>query len=298
MSKPATAYVSAENKRTQRKLMINATIRYGILILIGFILAYPLIWMVASSFQNNIDILGNASLFPVNTGVWTTEHYGSAWNISAWNNMAFYYLNTLRFLIPRVIGTVVSCTITAYAIGRFNFPGKKLIFMIVLVTLMMPDLAFRIPVFLLFSEWGLIDTFMSLWLQESLATSSFFVFMIIQFMRTIPRELDEAAQIDGCNPLQILLMILLPILRPVIITVALLSFMWGMNDFQGPLIFLNSPENLVLAQALRFLMSPDATIMFASVFAGAFMGMIPTLAIFFAASRYFVEGVAASGGKE
>jgi oligogalacturonide transport system permease protein len=162
----------------------------------------------------------------------------------------------------------------------------------------MPELAFRIPIFMLYRDLNLIDTFAALYIQEFFAVGSFFVFMIIQFMRTIPRELDEAAFIDGCGPLLTLFYILVPVLRPIIITVGLLTFMWGMNDFQGPLIFLTSPNNRVLALALRGMISDYEMTNFGQVFAAAFMALIPTLAIFFTCSKFFVQSVASSGGKE
>jgi oligogalacturonide transport system permease protein len=280
-----------------RKSSVNAAIRYIILIFVGFVLAYPLFWMVGSAFKHNLDIFGNLNILPP-AGRWTFEHFPNAWNLTARNNMLFYFLNTMRFLIPRVAGTVISCTLTAYAIARFSFPGKKIVFTIVLITLLMPELAFRIPIFMLYRDIGLIDTFAALYIQDFFGVNSFFVFMIIQFMRTIPRELDEAAHIDGCGPIRTLFYILVPVLRPIIITVGLLTFMWGMNDFQGPLIFLRSPENRVLAQALRGLLQEYEVTQFGQIFAAAFMALIPTLAIFFACSRYFVEGVTQSGGKE
>ena len=279
------------------KTRINATVRYAILIVVGIILIYPLLWMIGSSFQENIDIFGNLSLFPSQEPA-TTRFYGAAWQLSARNNMAFYYLNTLRFLIPRIIGTLISCTITAFAIARYNFIGKKIVFTLFIVTLLMPELAFRIPIFMLYRDLGLLDTFAALYIQDFFAVNSFFVFMIIQFMRTIPRELDEAAHIDGCGPLRTLFYILVPVLRPIIITVGLLTFMWGMNDFQGPLIFLNSPDRRVLALALRGIMQDYDVTHFGQVFAAAFMALIPTLAIFFGCSKFFVEGAIASGGKE
>jgi len=280
------------------KTQINAVVRYSILIIVGFILAYPLFWMVGSSFKmSNLDIFGSMSIFP-EPGRFTLVHFQNAWQLTSRNTMAFYYMNTLRFLIPRVIGTVVSCTLTAYAIARFSFPGKRIVFTIVIITLLMPEIAFRIPIFMLYSQIGLVDTFAALYLEHFFAVGSFFVFMIIQFMRTIPRELDEAAEIDGCGPLRILWHILVPVLRPIVITVGLLTFMWGMNDFQGPLIFLRSPDNRVLAQALRMIIQDYEVTEFAQVFAAAFMGMIPTFAIFFACSKFFVEGAIASGGKE
>ena len=281
-----------------KKAKINAAIRYALLVIVGCILAYPLFWMVGHSFSlDNIDIFGNLSIFP-NQGRATTAHYPAAWQLSSRNTMLFYYMNTLRFLIPRVIGQVISCTLAAYAIARFNFPRKKIIFATVMTTLLMPDVAFRIPIFTLFRDLGLLDTFASLYIQEFFAVNSFFVFLIIQFLRTIPRDMDEAAAIDGCGPLRTLLFILVPVMRPIIITVALLTFMWGMNDFQGPLIFLSSPENRVLAIALRGILSDYEVTQFGQMFAAAFMALIPTLALFFMASRYFVDGVIATGGKE
>jgi len=282
---------------TINKATVNAILRYAILIAVGLILSYPLFWMIGSSFKHNIDIFGNLAIFPP-AGRGTLEHFPAAWQLSARNTMAFYYMNTLRFLIPRVIGTVLSCTLTAYAIARFSFPGKKIVFTTVIVTLLMPELAFRIPIFMLYRDLNLIDRFLALYLQDFFAVGSFFVFMIIQFMRTIPRELDEAAQIDGCGPIRTLIYILVPSLRPIIITVGLLTFMWGMNDFQGPLIFLTSPENRVLALALRGLLSDYEVTQFGTIFAAAFMALIPTLAIFFACSKFFVESVTSSGGKE
>ncbi|MCL2853210.1 MAG: carbohydrate ABC transporter permease [Defluviitaleaceae bacterium] len=279
------------------KNKINAVVRYTLLIAVGLLLAYPLFWMIGSAFKHNADIFGNLNILPP-PGRGTTEYFAAAWQLSPRNTMAFYYWNTLQFLIPRVIGTVISCTLTAYAIARFSFPGKKIVFTIVIVTLLMPELAFRIPIFMLYRDIGLLDTFAALYIQEFFAVGSFFVFMIIQFMRTIPRELDESAQIDGCGPLRTLIFILVPILRPIIITVGLLTFMWGMNDFQGPLIFLSSPENRVLALALRGLLQDYDVTNFGQIFAAAFMALIPTLAIFFTCSKFFVESVTSSGGKE
>ncbi|MCL2216604.1 MAG: carbohydrate ABC transporter permease [Defluviitaleaceae bacterium] len=284
---------------TKQAKIIGTVVRYAILILVGVILIYPLVWMVGSTFKENIDIMtGGLRILPPE-GRWRFDAFESAWQLSTTRNMIFYYMNTMRFLIPRVVGTVLSCTLVAFAIGRFSFPGKKIFFTIVLITLLMPDLAFRIPVFILYSNLGLVNTFASLYLHDFLGVNSFFVFMIIQFMRTIPRELDEASVIDGCGPLRTLFFILVPVLRPIIITVGLLTFMWGMNDFQGPLIFLRSPENNVLAQGLRSVMEAYEEVPhFGRNFAAAFMGLVPTIGIFFLCSRYFVDGEIRSGGKE
>ncbi|MDR2183420.1 MAG: carbohydrate ABC transporter permease [Clostridiales bacterium] len=287
-----------EPKQTKfKKSHINAAIRYIILIFIGIILIYPILWMFGASFMENADIFGSVGILPpFDRVVW--DHFPSAWQLSTHNTILFYYANTLRFLIPRVIFTIISCTITAYAISRFNFPGKRIVFTIVIVTLLMPEVAFRIPVYVLMRDLGLLNTFASLYVQDMFAVNSFFVFMIIQFMRTIPRELDEAASIDGCNALQTLWFILVPVLRPIIISVGLFTFMWGMNDYLGPLIYLTGAETRPLSLALAALVDFDVLVPFGRVFAAATLALLPTIGIFFACSRYFVESVTSSGGKE
>ncbi|MCL2016866.1 MAG: carbohydrate ABC transporter permease [Defluviitaleaceae bacterium] len=280
-----------------RRSTVGSVVRYVILTAVGIFLAYPLFWMLGSAFKYNADIFGNINILPP-VDRWTFANFPIAWQLSRSNTMLFYYINTLRFLIPSIIFTVISCTITAYAVARFNFPGKKIVFTAIIVTLLMPGIAFTIPIFILFTNLGLVNTFAALYIQDIFAVNSFFIFMVIQFLRTVPRELDEASYIDGCSPLQTLWYILAPVLRPVVITVALLSFIWGMNAFQGPLIFLNTPERRVLAVAMRGLMQDEMAVQFGAVFAAATMALLPTLAIFFGCSKFFVESVASSGAKE
>lgn len=284
-----------EMSKSRRRM--NEIIRYGLLIGVGIILIYPLFWMIGSAFKENRDIFGSLSIFPPSDRVVTTN-FSDAWQLTRDHSIWFFFGNTLKFLIPKTIFTVLSCVITAYVIARKSFKGKKFVFGAVIVTLLMPELAFRIPLYLLYREVGLLDSFASLYVADIFASSSFFVFMIIQFMRTIPRELDEAAVMDGCNEFQILFKIIIPVIKPILITVALLSFMWGMNDFQGPLIYLNSSDKTVLSVALKQLLDGEAMISYGRVFAASCLGLLPVIAIFFMGSRYFVDGVASTGSKE
>lgn len=276
---------------------MNEIIRYGLLIGVGIILIYPLFWMIGSAFKENRDIFGSLSIFPPSDRVVTTN-FSDAWQLTRDHSIWFFFGNTLKFLIPKTIFTVLSCVITAYVIARKSFKGKKFVFGAVIVTLLMPELAFRIPLYLLYREVGLLDSFASLYVADIFASSSFFVFMIIQFMRTIPRELDEAAVMDGCNEFQILFKIIIPVIKPILITVALLNFMWGMNDFQGPLIYLNSSDKTVLSVALKQLLDGEAMVSYGRVFAASCLGLLPMIAIFFMGSRYFIDGVASTGSKE
>lgn len=276
---------------------INEIIRYGLLVLVSVILIYPLLWMIGSAFKENRDIFGSLSIFPPKDRI-VTSNFADAWQLTRDRSIWFFFGNTLKFLIPKTIFTVLSCVITAYVIARKSFKGKKFVFGAVIVTLLMPELAFRIPLYLLYREVGILDSFASLYVADIFASSSFFVFMIIQFMRTIPKELDEAAVMDGCNELQILFKIIIPVIKPILITVALLSFMWGMNDFQGPLIYLNSSDKTVLSVALKQLLDGEAMVSYGRVFAASCLGLLPMIAIFFMGSRYFVDGVASTGSKE
>lgn len=284
-----------EMSKSRRR--INEIIRYTLLIVVGIILIYPLLWMVGSAFKQNRDIFGTLNIFPPNGRVVTTN-FADTWQITSEHTIWYYFANTLKFLVPKTIATLLSCTLTAYVVARKSFKGKKFVFGAVIVTLLMPELAFRIPLYLLYREVGLLDTYASLYISDIFASSSFFIFMIIQFMRTIPRELDEAAVMDGCNDFQILWKIIVPVIKPILITVCLLCFMWGMNDFQGPLIYLNSADKTVLSVILKQQLDGEAMVNYGRVFAASVLGLLPMIALFFSGSRYFVDGVASTGGKE
>ena len=289
-----------------RRKLLNFT-RYLVLFLVSIIMIYPLLWMVSRIFQaSNAEVFTNTGLLPTATfeqGM-SNLRYGWFTRVSSVPNLFVSFLNTLRFLIPRVVGQVVSSVLTAYAITRFNFKGKKVVFTLVIATLLMPDIVLRIPLFNIFTGGNpfginLLGTFLPLYIENWFATGSFFVFMLIQFMRTIPKELDEAAKIDGCNSFQTLTLILLPVMKPAIITVGLLTFMWGMNDFLGPLIYIRDSSMWVLQQALRQASEVgEAAIIWSEIFASSVIALIPAVTIFFAMQRYFIDGIASTGSKE
>lgn len=281
-----------------RRKFLTAT-RYTVLGIVAVVMLYPLLWLVVGIWRENHEIFTSAGLIPENPSN-GLENIRMGWNTRLANNLGFYFLNTLRFLVPRVIGQVVSCVITAYAITRFQFKGKKVVFSLVIATLLMPDVIFRIPMFMMYRDMGLLGTYLPLWLENAFATGSFFVFMLIQFMRTIPKELDEAAKIDGCNSFQTLTKILIPVMLPAIMTVGLLTFMWGMNDFIGPLIYIRESTQWVLQQALRQAsdMSGAGGIVWGEIFAMSVIALVPAITLFFAAQRYFIDGIASTGSKE
>lgn len=278
------------------KRKINVFFRYTILCGVGFLLMYPLLWMLFASFKENSEIFTTLGLWPQNG--FDFSGYGEAFKTSTSHNILYYFLNTFEILIPKVILTVVSSVLTAYAIARFEFKGKKLVFSIVIATLLLPEVVLRIPTYLIWSNLGFLDTYVPLVAPAAFATDSFFIFMLIQFFRQIPKELDEAAKLDGCNSFQTLWYIFVPVLKPAIISVALFTFMWGMNDFQGPLIYISSTDKFTLSLLLRLSQDADSVINYSKVFAMSIMALLPSIIVFFTMQRYFIEGIASTGGKE
>lgn len=278
----------------RRKAAINAGIRYTLLILVGFVMLYPLIWLLGASFKSNSEIFTSAGFIPKQ---FDFSGYVKGWETSTQYTFAKYFLNTFKIVIPKVIFTVISCTLTAYGFARFRFAGKKFMFAILISTLLLPNIVLRIPQFLMFRDFGWLNSFYPLFVPAAFATDTFFVFMLIQFMRGIPRDLEEAACIDGCNSFQTLIYILIPVLKPALISVSLFQFMWSMNDFLGPLIYLNSVEKYPVAIALKLSMDSSSTTQWSQVIAMSIIALIPSLIVFFSAQRHFVDGITAGSVK-
>lgn len=276
------------------KNSINATFRYFMLLLVGFVMLYPLIWLLGASFKTNAEIFTSAGFIPKN---FDFSGYVRGWETSTQYTFAKYFANTFKIVIPKVILTVISCTLTAYGFARFRFKGKKFMFAILISTLLLPNIVLRIPQFLMYRNVGWLNTFYPLFVPAAFATDTFFVFMIIQFMRGLPRDLEEAACIDGCNTFQTLIYILVPVLKPALISVSLFQFMWSMNDFLGPLIYLNSVEKYPVAIALKLSMDSSSTTQWNQVIAMSIIALIPSLIVFFSAQRHFVDGITAGGVK-
>lgn len=206
-------------------------------------------------------------------------------------------VNTIILVIPVVLFTVTSCTLVAYGFSRFRFPMKKALFMLMISTMMLPNTVIIIPRYIIFRELGWLNSYMPFYVPALLACYPFYIFMLIQFFRGIPKELDEAAYIDGCNSFTVFLRILLPILKPALFSAGLLQLMTTWNDFFNSLIYINSIGKYTLSLALRMTIDAGAQIGWASILAMALVAMSPLVILFFAAQKYFVEGIATSGLK-
>ncbi|GAB6087674.1 carbohydrate ABC transporter permease [Alkaliphilus crotonatoxidans] len=281
-------------KRRIRRNRINKAIRYTVLIIVGMFMLYPLVWLIGASFKTNAEIFTSIGFIPKELDF---SGYVRGWKTSTEYTFSTYFMNSFKIVVPKVILTVISTTLTAYGFARFKFKGKKLLFSILIATLLLPNVVLRIPQYLMFREFNWLNSFKPLVVPAAFAVDAFFVFMMIQFMRGIPKDLEEAAVIDGCNSLQVLVYILIPMLKPAMISVALFQFMWTMNDFLGPLIYLSSVEKYPVSIALKMSMDASALVQWNQVIAMSVIVLLPSLIIFFVAQKHFVDGISTTGLK-
>jgi multiple sugar transport system permease protein len=251
----------------------------------------PFAWLVRSSLMDAGQIFEFPPQWIPHPFVWA--NYSDALTAIPFTR---YLANTLFILVPTVVGTVVSTTLAAYAFSRLTWPGRDVIFGVLLLTFMLPFVATLIPTFLLWTGLHLTNTDWPLVLPHWFGSDVFFIFLLRQFFRTIPRELDEAAILDGANPLQVLWHIILPLSRPALATVAILSGLSAWNDFLDPLVYLNDSDKYTLALGLS-----EFTGLYSSqwhlLMAAATVIVLPVAALFFFAQRYFVEGISLTGSK-
>lgn len=269
-------------------------LRYLALGAVAIVMLYPLLWLVGASFKSNTEIYTEIGFWPAR---FDFGAYAKGWKTSTEYTFATYFLNSFLITIPRIVVTVISCVLVAYAFARFEFWGKKLLFSVMVGTMMLPLIILRLPQYLVFKEVGWLDSYLPLIVPSAFATDTFFVFMLVQFLRGIPRDMEEAAQIDGCNALQLLWHIIVPLLKPAIISVIVFQFIWTMNDFMGPLIYLSTVEKYPVSLALKMSIGATEEVEWASVIAISVLALVPSVTVFFLAQKHFIEGATSSGVK-
>ncbi|MCC5959477.1 MAG: carbohydrate ABC transporter permease [Rhodobacteraceae bacterium] len=293
--KALVAPVLDDTSRAQiRAERLSAFIRYSLLITVGFLMLYPLLWLVGASFKTNSEIYGSIGFIPQEP---TLEGYRKGWETSTPYTFGRFFWNTFLIILPKTIFTAISCALVAYGFARFEFPYKKLLFASLIATLLLPNVVTRIPQYILFHDLGWLDTYLPLWVPSAFAGDAFFVFMLVQFLRAIPRDMEEAARVDGANSLQTLIYIVVPMLMPALISVALFQFMWTMNDFLGPLIYLSSVQSFPVSLALKLSIDTTEAFDWNRILAMSVLALLPALIVFFMAQRYFIEGISTGGVK-
>ena len=267
---------------------------YLIIAVIGLVLLYPIIWMFFSTFKSNEDIFGSTRLLP---SVWHFENYVEGWKGSSRLTYTTFFINTFKLVVPTTLLTVASACLAAYAFARFDFPCKGLLFTVLIGLMMLPGAVVIIPRYLLYNQFHWIDTYMPFYIPALLCCNSFFPYMLIQFLRGIPKELDESAYIDGCSTFRTLVSILLPLMKPALFSAGLFQFLWTYNDYFNSLIFISSQKMYPISLALRMSLDSESVVNWGKVMAMAFVAVMPVMVLFFAAQKYFVEGIATSGLK-
>ncbi|MGC9541225.1 carbohydrate ABC transporter permease [Streptomyces sp. UG1] len=272
---------------------IRALFKHVVLIAFGLVMVYPLLWMIASSIKPDALIFREPSLLPTETDF---GHYSDGWNALS-HPFGVYLLNSAIVVLGALLGNLVSCSMAAYAFARLKFRGRAFFFGMMMLTLMVPIYVLIIPQYVMFSEIGWVNTFLPLIVPKFLATDAFFIFLMVQFFRGLPTELDEAAKIDGAGYWRIYFRILLPISLPALATTAIFTFIWTWNDFMSQLIYLTRPELQTAPVALRNYVDATSGASWGSLFAMSVITLIPVFIVFLVGQRYLVKGIATTGMK-
>ena len=258
------------------------------LVFLSVLVLIPLVWTVCMSLKPDGEIY-NGRFFP--TSLHFENYYRSVTKI----DFFLYLVNTLKIVIPSVIGMVFSCALVAYGFSRFNFKGKRVWFLILLATMMIPGQVTMIPQFLLYRMMGWVNTYLPLTVPAFFAISGYNVFLMRSFMSGIPKDFDEAATIDGAGPLRSFLRIMLPMCQPVLMAITVFTFMGSWNDFNGPLIYLYDSNKYTLSLGLSFFKGLY-TSQWNLLMAATVLVMLPILILFFLAQDYIINGISISSG--
>lgn len=272
-----------------RKLLV-----YLLLIAFGFVFIYPFLFLISSTFKTNEEIMTSSTLIPKSINF---DAYLKGWQGVGKYNFGIFFKNTFTVVLPVVLFTIISSVLVAYGFARFQFKGNRLLFLVMLSTLMLPNAVLVIPKYILFRQLAWLDSYLPFIVPSAFATSPFFIFAMVQFLRGVPRELDESATMDGCGTFRTLVQILVPLCKPAIFSVGIFQFIWTWNDFFTPLIYLNSVKNFTLMLGLRIALDPQSGVAWNQVMAMSFLSTLPCILLFFFCQRYFIEGIATTGLK-
>jgi multiple sugar transport system permease protein len=291
---PAVAPVGRKPPAVTRRRAGSLVWHLGALLILALIL-YPVVWVIGASFKPSKDIINSLTLFPSHPIL--ANFKGLADGIADIRIWTFFQ-NSLFYALGSVLGILLSCSLTAYAFARIRFAGRNVLFSLMIGTLLLPYHVLLIPQYVLFQKLELTNSYVPLLIGKYLATDAFFVFLMVQFMRNLPRELDEAARIDGCGHLRIYWSIVLPLCRPALITSAIFTFINAWNDFMGPLIYLNEPGKYTVSLGLMMFRDSDGVAAnYGGMIAMSLVALLPVLLFFLAFQRYLIDGMATSGLK-
>ncbi|WP_026486779.1 carbohydrate ABC transporter permease [Caldanaerobius polysaccharolyticus] len=285
---------TAWKRRAKARKMVLKVINHLILIAGSVVFIFPLLWLVSTSLKPDTQIFKVPPELIPKPFVW--KNYVDMWIYFPFMQ---FLKNTLIVVILSMAGVLITAPLVAYAFARLKWPGRDIFFMIVLATMMLPGQVTMIPLYILFRRLGWVDTFLPLWVPAWFGGGAFYIFLIRQFLLTIPKELEESAIIDGANYWQIYAKIMLPLIQPVLTTIAIFQFMGAWNDFMGPLIYINDQAKYTLSLGLRLFQQQTSSSQteFGMMMAATTLMVIPVIIFFFLGQRRFIEGVVLTGMK-
>ncbi|MEV0164980.1 carbohydrate ABC transporter permease [Nonomuraea fuscirosea] len=293
-----TATTSLDSARARTTAVLRRRGRRDLLKHLGLgvfvlLMLYPLIWMIVSSLKPDHLILTEPGLIPSEV---TFDNFVAGWN--ALNRpFTVFFLNSLLVTVGSIIGNLFSCSLTAYALARLEFRMRGVYLAITLLSVMLPMHVLVIPQYIFFSQLDLVNTYYPLLIPKFLATDAFFIYLMVQFIRTIPRDLDRAAWIDGSGPFRTFWYVVLPLMRPALVTTTIFTFIWTWNDFFVPLIYLTSPKMFTVPVALNSMVDSETQGGVGMLFAMSLVSLLPVLIFFAIAQKQLIRGIATTGLK-
>ena len=290
-SSPVVRDRAATSPPRRRRVAARPLFYHTGLIVVTLVMLYPLVWMAASSFKPTNEIFSQPGLIP--------EHFRPSNYVEGWKgtntSFDFFIENSMFISLLVIVGNVFSCSLAAFAFARLKFFGRRVAYATMLVTLMLPTHVTLVPQYILFNKLGWVNTFYPLFVPHFFAVDAFFVLLMVQFIRALPRELDEAARLDGCNPWMTFRYIVFPLLRPALVTTIIFSFIWSYNDFFKQLIYLNDVELFTVPLGLRQFLDSTGDSSWGPMLAMSTLALVPPLVLFVTFQRQIVDGVATTG---
>ncbi|MCU1574938.1 MAG: binding-protein-dependent transport system inner rane component [Micrococcaceae bacterium] len=280
-------------RRKTTNPVLAAVIRHALIICALVIMLYPVIWMVSASFRPENEIFNGLGLFSPN---FTLDNYVNGWT-SGSLNFSRYFLNSFLVTVLSIAGNLLACSVTAYAFARLSFPGKKFLFALLLGTMLLPSQVTLVPQYILFNKLEWINTYLPLVVPHWFGVDAFFIFLMVQFIRSLPRELDESARLDGCGHFRIFSRIIMPLAMPAIGTTAMFTFINTWNDFLGPLLYLNRTDLWTVPLGLNSFLDATGESSYGALFAMSVLSLAPIVGFFIVSQRLLLEGVATTGLK-
>lgn len=273
---------------------LKRSLLHLVLIAFSLLMIYPVLWMIFSSFKGTSEIFSSGALLPKH---WIFTNYSKGWLGGTTVTFGKFLFNSLLVSLAVVVGNLFAASLTAFAFARLRFALRSFWFSIMLLTMMLPTQVTLIPQYVLFHKLGWVNTYLPLTVPHFLGASAFFTFLMVQFIRGLPTELDEAATIDGCNTFQRFWRVILPLCLPALITTALFSFIWTWDDFFSQLIYLNDIRKYTVPLGLRLFLDSSGESQWGAMLAMSVLSLIPSFVFFVAGQKYFVQGIATTGLK-